>query len=67
MKVYGHLVQVYFIDIHQVFAKKEKNKVGYSSNRVVSVNITLLLPSSILSLLTLLLSLSTAVETHSDG
>ena len=32
MKVHGRLMQARFIEIHQVFAKR--NKVGYFSNRV---------------------------------
>ena len=33
MKVQGLLMQMRFIEVHQIFA--EKNKVGYFSNRVV--------------------------------
>ena len=36
MKVQGRLMQACFIEIHQVFAKNEK-EVGYFSNRVVFI------------------------------
>ena len=39
MKVQGHLMQAFFIEIHQVF---EKDKVGYFSNRVIYNNSNML-------------------------